>query len=158
MKTMRTVEDKNIPSREGQVLIQVQLTQSLPFVTTTKKNKNTTTTTTTTKKKIPYPFFNTGCPQGIPRNKILDRILNALCPQGIPCKKKTTTTTTQCEKKSWFEQELKVFAIVLVSNENRDRPWAITLKTMELQKSSNESLLIRFVNSYGWSWKVPRTE
>ena len=35
-------------------------------MTTTKKNKNTTTTTTT--KKIPYPFFNTGCPQGIPRN------------------------------------------------------------------------------------------
>ena len=60
MKTMRTIEHKNIPSRGDQVLIQVQLIQSLPFVTTTKKNKNTTT-------KIPNPFFNTGCPQGIPR-------------------------------------------------------------------------------------------
>ena len=58
---MRTIEDKNIPSRGvsgfNQVLIQVQLIQSLPFVTT-MKNKNTTTKKN---KKIPYPFFNTGC-------------------------------------------------------------------------------------------------
>ena len=36
---MRTIEDKNIPSRGGQVLIQVQLIHSLSFVTTMKKNK-----------------------------------------------------------------------------------------------------------------------
>ena len=57
LKTMRTIEDKNIPSGGGggQILIQVQLIQSLPFVTTMKKKKNTTTT----------------------KKKILDRILNA---------------------------------------------------------------------------------
>ena len=35
-KTMTTIEDKNIPSKGGQVLIQVQLIQSLPFVKTAK--------------------------------------------------------------------------------------------------------------------------
>ena len=79
---MTTIEDKNIPTRRGQHLIQVQLIHSLPFVTTMKKN---TTTTTTTKildrifnavglgflrnKKIPYSFLNTCCPQGITRNQ-----------------------------------------------------------------------------------------
>ena len=58
---MRTIEHKNIPSRGGgggfnQVLIQVQLIHSLPFVTTMKE-KNTTTT----KNKIPYPFLNAVC-------------------------------------------------------------------------------------------------
>ena len=76
MKTQKIVEDNEnsrgqkytLWRRSGfnQVLIQVQLIQSLSFLTTTKKNKNTTTTK---KKKIPYPFFNTGCPQGIPRKK-----------------------------------------------------------------------------------------
>ena len=41
-----------------QVLIQVQLIHSLPFVTNDEEKNN-----------IRYPFFNTGCPQGIPRNK-----------------------------------------------------------------------------------------
>ena len=64
------IEDKNIPSRGGgagfnQVLIQVQLIPSLPFVATMKKN-----TTTTTKKKLDRTF-NTGCPQGTPRNNPL---------------------------------------------------------------------------------------
>ena len=52
--TQKIVDEKNIPSSGGQVLIQVRLIQSLPFVTT-MKNKNTTTTT----KKIPDRNLNT---------------------------------------------------------------------------------------------------
>ena len=66
---MRTIEDKNIPSRGSgfnQVLIQVQLIHSLPIVTTMK---NTTTT------KILDRIFNTGCPQGIPRNDLFKRFV-----------------------------------------------------------------------------------
>ena len=59
---MTTTKDKNIPSRRGQRLIQIQLIYSLPFVTTMKKN-----TTTTTKKKLDR-FFNAVGP-GLPRNK-----------------------------------------------------------------------------------------
>ena len=50
------------PFERGQRLIQVQLIYSLPIVTTIKKNTTTTTT------KIPDPFLNAVCPQGIPRN------------------------------------------------------------------------------------------
>ena len=41
LKTMTKIEDKNIPTRRGQHLIQVQSIYSLPFVTTTKKNTTT---------------------------------------------------------------------------------------------------------------------
>ena len=34
-----TIEDKNIPPRKGQHLIQVQLMYSIPFVTTMKKKR-----------------------------------------------------------------------------------------------------------------------
>ena len=58
--TMRTKEDKNIPSREwGQVLIQVQLIQSLPFVTTMKKNKNMTKKDTRPNVKRVMPWGHT---------------------------------------------------------------------------------------------------
>ena len=50
---MTTIEDKNIPSRRGQRLIQVQFIHSLPFVTAMKK--------------IPDRFFNADGP-GLPRN------------------------------------------------------------------------------------------
>ena len=33
-------------------------------------------------------------------------------------------TNAKRKSKSWSEQELKAFASVLASNENRDRPWA----------------------------------
>ena len=46
LNTMTTIEDKNIPFRRGQSLIQVQLIYSLPFATLMKK------TTTTMKKKL----------------------------------------------------------------------------------------------------------
>ena len=39
------------------------------------------------------------------------------------------------KNKSSSQQESKAFFSVLVSNENRDRPWAITLKTVALKKS-----------------------
>ena len=64
LKTMATIEDKNIPSRRGQRLIQVQLIYSLQFVTTIKKNTTT---------------------------KILHRIFNAVGP-GLPRKKQFTGT------------------------------------------------------------------
>ena len=59
--------------------------------------------------------------------------------------------------KSWSEQELKAFASVLASNENRDRPWA---RWKPWKKSSNESVFnkIREELYYGWIWKVPKTE
>ena len=76
---MTTIEDKNIPSRRGQHLIQVQLLYSLPFVTTMKKNM------TTTRKK-------------------LDRIFNTVSP-GLLCKNMMTTTTTK-DTQSIFKCDL----------------------------------------------------
>ena len=40
LKTMRTIEDKNIPSRRKQNLIQVQLIYSCTFVTMIKNTRN----------------------------------------------------------------------------------------------------------------------
>ena len=59
---MRTIEHKNIPyGGGGQVLIQVQLIYSLPFVTTLENNN---------KKKMEHDqIFNTVCPLGILHNK-----------------------------------------------------------------------------------------
>ena len=68
LKTMTTIEDKNIPSRRGQHLIQVQSIYSLQFVTMMKKNMTTTT-------------------------KILDRIFNVIGP-GLPHNEGLLKTST----------------------------------------------------------------
>ena len=81
---MTTIEDKNIPSRRGQRLIQVQLIYS--FVTMMKKNKTTKILDRILnpvgpglpRKKYEYDHekkrypthFKRGLPQGIPRNEI----------------------------------------------------------------------------------------
>lgn len=46
------------------------------------------------------------------------------------------------KNKSWTEEEVNVFVSVLTSNEERDTPWALTLETMALKKSSNEAVFI----------------
>ena len=46
------------------------------------------------------------------------------------------------KNKSWTEEEVNVFVSVLTSNEERDTPWALTLETMALKKSSNEAWFI----------------
>ena len=44
------------------------------------------------------------------------------------------------KNKSWTEKEVNTFVSVLTSNEERDTPWALTLETMALKKSSNEAV------------------
>ena len=44
------------------------------------------------------------------------------------------------KNKSWNDKEVNAFVNVLTSNEDRDNPWALTLETMALKKSSNEAV------------------
>ena len=54
---------------------------------------------------------------------------------------KTKKQRAKCPKnKSWQEEEVNTFVSVLTSNEERDTPWALTLETMALKKSSNEAV------------------
>ena len=55
---------------------------------------------------------------------------------------KTKKQRAKCPKnESWQEEEVNTFVSVLTSsNEERDTPWALTLETMVLKKSSNEAV------------------
>ena len=59
---MRTIEHKNIPSR-GTGLNPGSINLNITICDYNEEKKMMMN------KKIPYPFFNTGCPQGIPRKK-----------------------------------------------------------------------------------------
>ena len=65
LKTMRTIEHKNIPSRREQSLIQVQLIYSLPFATTMKKKKKKKKNDDDEKKDTRH-IFKRGLPSGHP--------------------------------------------------------------------------------------------
>ena len=54
--------------------------------------------------------------------------------------KSKTKKSKRPQNKSWTEEEVNVFVSVLTSNEERDTPWALTLETMALKKSSNEAV------------------
>ena len=56
--------------------------------------------------------------------------------------------TKRPKNKSWTEKELNAFVSILTSNEERDTPWALTLETMALKKSSNEEVFKKILEEF----------
>ena len=63
----------------------------------------------------------------------------ALWENRIAPEQKAKRSKTQ-KNKPWTDKETNIFAAVLSSTESRDKPFALVLETMALEKTANESV------------------
>ena len=52
------------------------------------------------------------------------------------------------KKNTWKENEVFLFATVLSSLEDRDKPWAFILETLALKKTANERIFIKILEEF----------
>ena len=64
-------------------------------------------------------------------------------------KKKVKRSETQ-KNKPWTDKQISIFAAVLLSTENRDKPFAFVLETMALKKTANESVFNNVRELLNW--------